>query len=358
MKTVELRPEDYRPQPPARKDYRIALLGCGNIARNAHLRAYREFGYQVVAACDLLEDNLKLAREQYGLPATTCEASELLARDDYEILDLAVHANQRLAVVEQIVANRPANLKAILSQKPLAMTLADAERIVALCEKAGIVFMVNQQARWAPAHRAAKQVLESGALGHVYAVTHFMRQSQDVAGTWFTKLENANIVDHGVHYLDLIRHFVGADPIRVKAAVTMVPGQHAVSPMCHSVLLDFAPERQVTALSHFNNICQAPQLYHYDWYFDGTEGSLLMGHQEVVVSFKERPEAKQVFKLQGTWFPEAFGGSMGELMTALTEGRPPLTHGRDNLVSITVATAAVESGATGRAVELAEMVPA
>ena len=179
-----------------------------------------------------------------------------------------------------------------------------------------------------------------------------MRQSQDVAGSWFTKLENANIVDHGCHYLDLCRHFSGADPIRVKCSVTMVPGQNAVTPMCHTALLDFAPERQITAVSHFNNIVTTPLLYHYDWYFDGTLGSIQMGHGEVVVTFKDNPAAQQVFKIQGTWFPEAFGGSMGELMQAVTEGRPPLTHGRDNLRTIRLATAAVESGETGRAIEL------
>jgi predicted dehydrogenase len=78
----------------------------------------------------------------------------------------------------------------------------------------------------------------------------------------------------------------------------------------------------------------------------------MLSHSELVVSFKDDPEHQQTFRIQGSWFPDAFGGSMGELMRALAEGREPQTSGRDNLHSIQIAYAAVESVATGRTVEL------
>ena len=52
-----------------------------------------------------------------------------------------------------------------------------------------------------------------------------------------------------------------ADPVRVKAVNTMVPGQHAISPMCHTIGLEFAAERQLIGTSHFNNIVTTPELY-------------------------------------------------------------------------------------------------
>ena len=58
----------------------------------------------------------------------------------------------RLAAVEQLASAG----KHILSQKPLAPTLAEAERIVEVCEEAGITLMINQQARWAPYHTATE----------------------------------------------------------------------------------------------------------------------------------------------------------------------------------------------------------
>lgn len=346
---LHLDPAAYRPSPPAKKDYGIAFFGCGNIARAAHLRAYTNMGYHVVGACDLVEDNLRQAESQYGVPYTTTDPAELLRRDDIEILDVAVHAQQRRAVFEQILATPPPNLRGILSQKPLAMRYEDGEAIVTMCEQAGIPLMVNQQARWAPAHQAVKQLLDQGLIGHVYSIAHFMRSNQDRPGHWFSLLEHANIVDHGVHYLDLIRHFAAADPVAVTAGATMVPGQHAVTPMCHTIVLTFAPDRALTAFSHFNNITPSPEMHGYDWYLDGTEGSIRMSHQQIQITLKEFPHAQHIHLVQGNWFPEAFGGSMAELMQAITEGRPPLTSGRDNLVTLRMVTAAVESVETQRA---------
>ena len=73
------------------------------------------------------------------------------------------------------------------------------------------------------------------------------------------------------------------------------------------------------------------------------------------LSLKSEPETKHVFAIQGKWFPDAFGGSTGQLMRAITEDREPETSGADNLESIKIAYAAVESSRSGRAVELAEI---
>ena len=57
MQQIELHPDDYLPASPPQEvvqRYGIAVVGCGNIARNTHLPAYHKFGYRVVAACDVI----------------------------------------------------------------------------------------------------------------------------------------------------------------------------------------------------------------------------------------------------------------------------------------------------------------
>lgn len=352
MAQINLQPSDYQPTAPEKKDYGIGFIGFGGIARGAHTPAYRNFGYNVVAACDLIEGNLEIARKQFGIPHTTRNVADILANEKVEIIDLAVHGKQRLPIIKEICEKRPPHLRGILSQKPFAMNWNDARQMVELCQKAGVPLMVNQQARWAPGHRALKVLVERGVLGHVYCVTHYHRSFQDQPGSWFVALENFNIIDHGIHYIDLCRYFTGLNPIRVKATATFQPGQAAVSPMCHVILMEFAPEAQVMAMSYFNNIIRTPLLHHYEWCIDGTEASAVSSRNEVVVSFKDDPLTKHAFQIRGSWFPDAFGGSMGELMRALNEGREPQTSGRDNLNSIKIAYAAVESAATGKTVEL------
>ena len=152
MAKIKLDAKNYRPQPPSKKDYGIGLVGCGGIARNAHLPAYKQFGYRVVHACDIAEDNLQAAIEEFDIPRGTTDLDELLADPEVEIVDLAVHANQRRPLVERIAeAGKP-----IFSQKPFAMDWQEAGEMVAICEEAGVTLMINQQARWAPQHAVIK----------------------------------------------------------------------------------------------------------------------------------------------------------------------------------------------------------
>jgi predicted dehydrogenase len=351
MPILDLNPTEYQPQPPERRDYGIGLIGCGGIARGAHLPAYRQFGYHVVACCDLDEAAVRAAKSAFEIPFGTADVDALLAHPEVEIVDLAVHATQRRPLIERIAAAG----KAVLSQKPFAMEWEDARHMVAVCERAGVTLMVNQQARWAPAHRAVKVLLDRGVLGHVYSVMHVNRSFQDVPGSWFVALENANLVDHGIHYIDLSRFFTGRTPLRVKATTTTVPGQEAISPMIYSILCEYEPSAQVMTTLHFNNIIAATGLHRYEWLIDGTDGSLAASPSEVTVCLKEDRSTKITFPIRGRWFPDAFGGSMGELMRALAEGREPETSGRDNLNTLRIAYAAVESSETGQAVSLTEM---
>ena len=161
MQRIELHPEDYLPAAPPQEivqRYGIAIVGCGNIARNTHLPAYSKFGYRVVAACDVIEEKAQTVAEEYSIPFWTTNIEAVIDRRDVDIVDLAVRPEHRLAAVEQLAAAG----KHILSQKPLAPTLAEAERIVEICQEAGITLMINQQARWASYHTAMKVLIDRG----------------------------------------------------------------------------------------------------------------------------------------------------------------------------------------------------
>ena len=72
------------------------------------------------------------------------------------------------------------------------------------------------------------------------------------------------------------------------------------------------------------------------------------------VTRRDEPEAAVCFPVEGQWFPDAFGGSMGEMMSAMAEDREPLTSGRDNLDSIRIVMASVRSSEEHRTVRLDE----
>ncbi|MXX25614.1 MAG: Gfo/Idh/MocA family oxidoreductase [Caldilineaceae bacterium SB0668_bin_21] len=346
----DLQPGDYQPDLPSDLGYGIGFIGCGNIVLRSQMPAYKRAGYRVVACCDKTVEKAHNIAANFDNPLVTAYAEELLLHPDVQIVDLAVHAYQRLPLVEKIAAAG----KHIFSQKPLAPSLGEAERIVEICRDAGVTLMVNQQARWAPPHRALRLLVEQGVLGHVYSVTHFHRAYQDYG--WYAEHEDFNIVDHGIHYVDLSRYFSGHTPLRVKATTTMAPGQNAVSPMIYTILFEYEEPAQVMTTLHFNNIVSVPALHDHLWFLDGTRGSALlsnpMGTAKLSVSLKDSPEQVQTYEIAGTWGYEGFAGSMGEMLRAMAEGREPECTGRDNLESIRMAVAAVESSNSGESVEL------
>ena len=199
----DLQPSDYQPDLPSELRFGVGFVGCGNIVQRSQMPAYKRAGYRVVACCDLTEEKARSVAANFDNALVTTEVEELLAHPEVQVVDLAVHAYQRLPLVEQIADAG----KHIFSQKPLAPSLGEAERIVEICRDAGVTLMVNQQARWAPPHRALRLLVERGVLGHVYSITHFHRAYQDYG--WYAEHEDFNIVDHGIHYVDLSRYFSG-----------------------------------------------------------------------------------------------------------------------------------------------------
>ena len=186
-------------------------------------------------------------------------------------------------------------------------------------------------------------------------MAHVRRSYQDQPDKWWRDVVNFNIVDHGVHFVDLIRHFSERTPDAVSTTAAMMQGQNAVSPLSHTLAMHF-DSGDLTAIDHFNNIIQSRAAFSEFWHIDGADGSITGTPQWVDVTQRDEPERRVRFPIEGTWFPEAFGGSMGELMAALDECREPLTSSRDNLNSIRIVAAGVRSSDEQRTVRLEEFV--
>ena len=245
------------------------MIGCGGVANAAHLLAYRDFGYEVVACTDIDPAAVEATQARWGIEAAGTDPQVVLENDQVEVIDLAVHPHARLELWPGLLeAGKP-----ILSQKPFAMTWEDAAWMSNSARDAGVTLMINQQARWAPAHAAIKLLIDSGICGPLFSVAHVRRSYQDQPDRWWRDVVNFNIVDHGVHFLDLIRHFSGRTPGAVSATTAMMQGQNAVSPLSHTLALHF-DSGDLTAIDHFNNIVQSKAGQSEFWHIDGAEGSI------------------------------------------------------------------------------------
>lgn len=353
-----IKKEDYTPKLRADIDpaqFGIGLIGCGNIANQAHLPAYRKLGLHVVACCDVSEEAAKRTAEAFNIPFWTTDIRELLALDEVKVLDMAVHPGVRMKLLEEIAqAPRP-----VLCQKPLAVDLQQAYALGSFAEEHGIMLGINQQARWAPAHRAMHRLLEQGVIGETYHIQHVMRSFQDMAGWWWTNMPDFNIVDHGIHYLDLCRFLAQANGrhdrewTRLHCTTAQLPNQHAISPMMYAANIEYGDiggRQPFMASLQFNNIVYGQASHSYTWWVDGEAGSVYANHDKLFLSLAKTSSTLHEIRLKGSWFPDGFAGSMAAFLEAVADGRQAPVTLRDHYRTVAMTTAMVQSSQSGQSV--------
>ena len=165
----------YLPRDP--KGYRpvIGLIGCGGIAPY-HLRAYRKAGYHVAALCDIAAARTEELRNEY-CPAAACATDyrEILARPDIDVVDIATHPSERIAIVTDALRAG----KHVLSQKPFVTDLEAGRRLVSLADDCGRKLAVNQNGRWAPHFSYMRHAVDAGLIGDVTAIHLALRWDHD-----------------------------------------------------------------------------------------------------------------------------------------------------------------------------------
>ncbi|MCY0899270.1 MAG: Gfo/Idh/MocA family oxidoreductase [Firmicutes bacterium] len=353
----------YQPLLPENRTRGIGIVGAGEIVQAAHLPAYQKAGYRVVGIYDIDSAKARRVADMFQIRTVFDSLSALLEADEVEIVDIAVPATQVRSVVEAAVGRN----KHILCQKPLAESYDEARAIAAICASGRGKAAVNQQMRWAPGIQASYDIIRRGWLGTVTQATIQVNVLTPWDHwPWMTGVKGMELLYHSIHYLDAIRYLVGDDPDYLFADGAKFPGQPWAADTRTTVMMHFPGE--LRALIHDNHNNWAPQ---NDWYatfrFEGTRGIVKgtngalydypVGRGDTLsfLSQDVEPHTWITPQLAGRWFPDAFMGSMGELMRAIDEEREPQNSVQDNLKTLRMVFAAIRSIEEKRPVWLEEL---
>ncbi|HZY63821.1 MAG TPA: Gfo/Idh/MocA family oxidoreductase, partial [Edaphobacter sp.] len=142
----------------------IVMIGAGGIVHDAHLPAYRKAGFPVVALVDVDRSRAESLAKQFAIPhAGTSIAEAIQYAPGNSVFDVAVPAKAIPAILPQLPDGA-----AVLMQKPMGETLAEATEILRTCRNKGLTAAVNFQLRWSPNMLAARALSDSGALGTLH----------------------------------------------------------------------------------------------------------------------------------------------------------------------------------------------
>jgi len=349
---------------PRRRDFRIGCLGAGFIMNDCHLPAYRRAGLNPVGIASRSQEHAQAVAARHGLGRAYPSYEALLDDPSIEVLDIAVPPNVQLGLIR--AACERCTAKAILAQKPLGRTLTEAVEAVELCERAGILLSVNQNMRYDPSVRAARALLDEGALGEpilatieMRAIPHWMPWQREQGWVTFRIMS--------IHHLDAMRFWFG-DPRRIYCSFrpdprTDFPHEDGIC----SWILEYDGGLRCTGLEDTwagpaKEGC--PSDLYIRWRIEGTEG-LAIGDigwckdpftSPSTARFARRGDRHfSDLPCPGSWFPDAFAGTMAQLLVALESGDPPAITARDNLRTMALVEAGYQSARAKAAVEPASL---
>lgn len=147
---------------------RVGIIGCGRIS-DLHAAAYRHFKHATITAiADPDEQNRTTRGQAWEVPesARHADAAELLARDDVDMVEVLVPHDLHEEIAEQAAAAG----KHISLQKPMAMSVEQADRIIATADRAGVTLKLFENFVFYPPIQRARDLIDSGEIGDVLSI--------------------------------------------------------------------------------------------------------------------------------------------------------------------------------------------
>jgi predicted dehydrogenase len=200
---------------------KIALIGAGWAARNAHLPGFRAAGVPVAAICDLNPAPANTLAKQYSIPNVYSDYKEMIEKEKPDSVHVLLpNVAHREPVLFALAAG--AN---VLCEKPLATSVAEAQEMFDAAKSAKRTLMAAQSWRFESSSRAVKRLIDDGELGEIYygEATAMRRMGIPMWGLFHYKEHSHGgaLLDIGVHMLDLAIWLMGnPTPVRVSSMVT------------------------------------------------------------------------------------------------------------------------------------------
>ena len=340
----------------------LIIVGAG-WAGEAHVKAVRALEREgvdcrVAALVDVDRNHLRGKAAEWGIEAAYAELPTALKdcdRADAVVLATPHHLH-REGTEQASSAGRH-----VLVEKPMALTLDDADAMIEACERAGVTLMVAESARYGRAGIAVHDVLLSGKIGRV--LSGRINQIYKGKHTYMYPGRRAWLADpavcgggiwmlNGIHTMSLARMLLG-EPTRIYAREVHSDRFQSSLEATVVALVSFAGGAEIT-------ITVSAELHGYKRFGDlalfGTDGTLFVrrpGEGELAVYTEGGLETIPCAEEEMDGARGAFVRQMKEFLAAIAEKREPQTSGRSERRTLAAILAGYDSIRTGSPVDLA-----
>ncbi len=336
------------------REFRIALVGCGRIAKNHFEAIGRVDGLSLSAVCDEVEERAREAGELCGVPWFT-SYDEMLKQSECDAVTIATPSG--LHPAHGIKAAKAG--KHVIAEKPMAISLSTADALVQACDDAGVHLFVVKQNRLNPAVQLLRRAIDRGRFGRLYMANATVRWARpqeyyDQApwrGTW--EFDGGAFMNQASHYVDLIQWLVG--PVESVMAKTATMARRIEAEDSGAAVLKFRNGAlgviEVTMLTYPRNLEGSITLI-------GETGTVKIGGTAVNKvehwQFASYDDDDKLIDAASTTPPTVYGfgheGYYRNVLAVLRGDASPDTDGRSGRKSLELVLGIYESAKTGREV--------
>jgi predicted dehydrogenase len=228
---------------------------------------------------------------------------------------------------------------AVLSEKPMATSMAEAREMIAAADRAERLFVVSQNRRYMPELVAFRE--EVATLGPLSGLTcEFFRHHREPRAAFLLSFPQPLLLDMAIHLFDAARALTGADPVSVFCDSFDPPWTWFAGPAAATAVFEMSDGSRFTFIGNWAAPTDETS-WTGRWQAMGEEGIATWDGEET-----------------GELDPERFNGLeavLADYVDALRNGRKPSGDCHDNVLSLAMCHAAVESAARGAPVRLAEL---
>ncbi len=331
---------------------RTIVVGAGGIS-GAWFPALIAEGVEISSVVDTRFDAAQARIAEFSLPSratTDLHASISQDKPDF-VLDLTIpsaHCEVTCTSLEMGCH--------VLGEKPIASSMNEARKMVETSLKTGKMYMIDQSRRWETPNLSAKEFIGSGTIGQVTTINcdfflgaHF--------GGFRDEMESPLILDMSIHHFDLARYITGLDPVSVYAREFNPKGSWYKGDVSANCI--FEMEGGVY-FCYRGSWCS--EGFHTgwggDWRIIGDNGTFLYEKDSILKAQKIKSRSGFNSEMDDVDVPEVIPpaptmhGALKEMLEYIKTGKRPQTECTDNIKSLAMVFAAIESSKTGEKVRI------
>jgi len=340
---------------------RYALIGCGRISPN-HLAAAEENGLEIVAICDLLPEMMEDKSQKIRLPKAVKryqDYREMLATERPELVAIATESGNHAAIALDCM-DYGCNL---IIEKPIALSLRDADEIIQKAKATGVTVSACHQNRFNKAVQKLRQAVEGGRFGRLLHGAAHIRWSRGEdyykqapwRGTWAQ--DGGALMNQCIHNIDLLRWMMGDEVVEVVGMTDNLNHPYIEAEDVGMAVIRFG-NGSYGLLEGTTNVY--PNNLEETLYLFGKKGTAKLGGKSVNVVEKwmfadGQDEESEIIQQYSEDPPTIYGYGHGPLykdvIESIQQGRDPYVTAEDGKRALELVLAIYEAAATGTTVK-------